>query len=1060
MRIEQNQKMDANVVVTGNARQDNVAAAKKDASIVRIEKDRKADRLLEQPTYGKPEKEENALEKIKEQASNLDATQMKNEMLFASDHTTGKDVKAMEEDGFSLTDTEIPTVVTETDKMKMRLAKSGEDISYFGDGLSDAQIEAMAGSTAMAQHIESALNTVNIPVTENNVKDITETANMMEELHTPDEGSMKYMLDNELPVTTANLYKAEFSGSATYAGMQQMTDLDYDALKQQIEAVISESGMDVNEQNMADGRWLIENGIPLTAENLEKLSTLQQLQLPLGEEEIVAVSAEAISDGIRPQDVVLSGNDFKDQAQDALDVITNVTDEELAYVVNSGEPLTIENLKKAADEIKNKDTKVSAAADKTAYTKSGLDLLTARRQLEETRLKMTSEANLSLLKKGISIDTMELSQLVEELKTQENEYYSRLLSGDGIAPKEADVALFRNVMDTSEALKAMPAYALGIHPVDETTLQSLYEDGAALKDTFEKAGERYETMMTAPRQDMGDSISKAFRNVDDILKDLGLETSYGNQRAVRILAYNQMELTPENIAEMKAADEEVQRAFDHLKPAVVRTMIKEGMNPLDMSFEEINTVSEQIQEEQGITEEEKFSKYLYKLEQNKEISEEERSAYIGVYRLIRQVEKTDGAAIGALLQQGGDITLRGLLTQVRSAKHGAMDYQVDDDFGGVQTKEGAGISITEQIEGAYQKNRLSDVKDGLVPEKIAPFMEDEKWLSMTPEELADAMKEVEQKEETEAAYRKEQVQELSRAAAAPQEVYEWLEQLDMPATVNRVLAAADYMNNRNQVFNRLFKMADRSENLSEELENIKEKIFSDFAEAVKTPKEMAEAQRKLADTAENVMKTMMMSEDNLTSLDLQELKMMHTQIALGSAAAKKEEYAVPVLVQGETCNVSLKIVRGEEKKGLVDVVFETDRLGRVAAQLRAGKEKISGYIAAESKETTALFESHAKEWENLFAQEPGQEVSISYMTGEIKKDGIHHSTEVSSENTDKTEEKNPSDTEIQTKTLYGMAESFLKAVKSLERSSDIQYIRHGTSIDRKDAGMNGRKELR
>lgn len=760
---------------------------------------------------------------------------------------------------------------------------------------------------------------------------------------------------------------------------------------------------------------------------------MQQLQLPLGEEEIVAVSAEAISDGIRPQDVVLSGNDFKDQAQDALDVITNVTDEELAYLVNSGEPLTIENLKKAADEIKNKDTKVSTAADKTAYTKSGLDLLTARRQLEETRLKMTSEANLSLLKKGISIDTMELSQLVEELKTQENEYYSRLLSGDGIAPKEADVALFRNVMDTSEALKAMPAYALGIHPVDETTLQSLYEDGAALKDTFEKAGERYETMMTAPRQDMGDSISKAFRNVDDILKDLGLETSYGNQRAVRILAYNQMELTPENIAEMKAADEEVQRAFDHLKPAVVRTMIKEGMNPLDMSFEEINTVSEQIQEEQGITEEEKFSKYLYKLEQNKEISEEERSAYIGVYRLIRQVEKTDGAAIGALLQQGGDITLRGLLTQVRSAKHGAMDYQVDDDFGGVQTKEGAGISITEQIEGAYQKNKLSDVKDGLVPEKIAPFMEDEKWLSMTPEELADAMKEVEQKDETEAAYRKEQVQELSQAAAAPQEVYEWLEQLDMPATVNRVLAAADYMNNRNQVFNRLFKMADRSENLSEELENIKEKIFSDFAEAVKTPKEMAEAQRKLADTAENVMKTMMMSENNLTSLDLQELKMMHTQIALGSAAAKKEEYAVPVLVQGETCNVSLKIVRGEEKKGLVDVVFETDRLGRVAAQLRAGKEKISGYIAAEAKETTALFESHAKEWENLFAQEPGQEVSISYMTGEIKKDGIHHSTEVSSENTDKTEEKNSSDTEIQTKTLYGMAESFLKAVKSLER---------------------------
>lgn len=341
---------------------------------------------------------------------------------------------------------------------------------------------------------------------------------------------------------------------------------------------------------------------------------MQQLQLPLGEEEIVAVSAEAISDGIRPQDVVLSGNDFKNQAQDALDVITNVTDEELAYVVNSGEPLTIENLKKAADEIKNKDTKVSAATDKTAYTKSGLDLLTARRQLEETRLKMTSEANLSLLKKGISIDTMELSQLVEELKTQENEYYSRLLSGDGIAPKEADVALFRNVMDTSEALKAMPAYALGIHPVDETTLQSLYEDGAALKDTFEKAGERYETMMTAPRQDMGDSISKAFRNVDDILNDLGVEATEENRRAVRILGYNGIEITEDSIIQMKAADEEVQRMFKNMTPAVVTQLIKQGINPLEMKISDLNRVAEQVRSEVGKDDNQKFSEYLYKLE--------------------------------------------------------------------------------------------------------------------------------------------------------------------------------------------------------------------------------------------------------------------------------------------------------------------------------------------------------------------------------------------------------------------------------------------------------------
>ncbi len=54
-------------------------------------------------------------------------------------------------------------------------------------------------------------------------------------------------------------------------------------------------------------------------------------------------------------------------------------------------------------------------------------------------------------------------------------------------------------------------------------------------------------------------IQKAFRNVDDILSDIGLEETEANQRAVRILGYNQIEITQESVAEMKAADEQVQR---------------------------------------------------------------------------------------------------------------------------------------------------------------------------------------------------------------------------------------------------------------------------------------------------------------------------------------------------------------------------------------------------------------------------------------------------------------------------------------------------------------------
>ena len=47
----------------------------------------------------------------------------------------------------------------------------------------------------------------------------------------------------------------------------------------------------------------------------------------------------------------------------------------------------------------------------------------AKRQLEEIRLAMTAEANYALLKKGISIDTKPLEELVENLKEQENAIY-------------------------------------------------------------------------------------------------------------------------------------------------------------------------------------------------------------------------------------------------------------------------------------------------------------------------------------------------------------------------------------------------------------------------------------------------------------------------------------------------------------------------------------------------------------------------------------------------------------------------------------------------------------
>lgn len=135
-----------------------------------------------------------------------------------------------------------------------------------------------------------------------------------------------------------------------------------------------------------------------------------------------------------------------------------------------------------------------------------------------------------------------------------------------------------------------------------------------------------------------------------------------------------------------------------------------------MSMSDISDTARRIKSENPDERDEKFSEFLWKLEKKNEISEEERDSYIGIYRLISQVEQSDGAVIGSLVNQGADITMKNLLTAVRVRGKSAMDYKVDDTFAGVDSVS-RGIKIDSQIESAYHTNCLRDVLDTLSPEK-------------------------------------------------------------------------------------------------------------------------------------------------------------------------------------------------------------------------------------------------------------------------------------------------------------------------------------------------------
>lgn len=993
--------------------------------------------------------EKTVAEKIDEK-SEMTAENRKNQMVVMSNTMSAEDYNNFQENGLSMSNSDSHVILSESDQIKAAMARTGADISKYG-GLSAEEIEQATGNAAVSMQIQQALSRNDLPATEDNVNQMNESLTEACSIIEISEDAKSYLIKNNLDPIIENLYKASHSGkeiAASYQMENSISEDEFEEMLAQIEEIISSSGLENTEENIENAKWLIKNGISLNKENILYLNDLNDLVLPKDKvNEVINAMADAIVEGDRPKDAMLiKGYSITDKAKEILEVITNATDEDIEYCIENDLDINISNLELAHNALgmndginNNKNNSNHASSVDATNGINGangindseskqLALVTAKRQLEEIRLMMTLDANLSMLKKGISIDTAELEKVVEELKQQEQNYYEGMLRLNNIEVTEGNIEVLSQTVSTFEELKYQPAYALSVEASEETPVQLLVK-GQEIKNTFDQANQRYETMMTAPRADLGDNIHKAFRNVDDILDDLGIEKTEANQRAVRILAYNSTEITEENILKMKAADEAVQRAFSNMTPKVVMEMIRKGISPLDMSIEELNEVATEIRRENGDDEQQRFSKYLWKLEHNKEISEEERSSYIGIYRLIAQVEKTDGAVIGSLINQGADITMRNLLTAVRNSKKSGLDYEIDEDFAGVDSKI-KGEKIDDQIQTAYLQNCVKDIFENISPEKLEGI----DWENMTPEELKSAFEEVQTDDESlDLDFAKAKLDELQEAVSASDEVYELLERYDVTNTVNNVIAMSEMLRNPNKMFNSLLKTRMESESPLEMLEDFKEEILEAFGEAVKTPEEMAKAQEELAERAEHAMDSMIIENEEISTIDLKELQLMKTQFALCGKKAKEESFMIPVQTNDGVVGVSLKVIRGEENKGMVDIFFRGEMMGKIAASFEAKDGKITGVIAASDQETRDLLAENVGMIATNITLKSMEAVELSVaLVPDLSSEKFEFSSIKKEQSLVKGDSEGKKDNEknpVQTKRLYGVAESFIRSIE-------------------------------
>ena len=907
-----------------------------------------------------------SIDEVIEAAEQEDIETQRDYMAIMSNTMSDEDFARLQKEGFHPGSTDIETVVTIIDKIKVALAKGGTEVAGYTDTVSDDALKEIAGSEAFAQELKKQFAEKNIPLTEDNIAAVKEAWDILTRVDSLPPGSVKYMVENHLEPTAENLYRAKYAavhdgnrqGRGYYAAgnvagyyAKKPDEIDFEKLRPQMEKVIEEAGYPADEENFEKAKWLVEKGIPLNEATFSLLENIGKHQFPVTIEDFMPAAACAVADGLNPAKADLGKKETNFEKAVEIMEKTAALDSRTADIVMARDlPLTLRNLLAAQDSLFYGS---GAKAGEAALTEN----IHGRRMLEEVRLSMTVEVNMKLLRSGFQIETASLEKLVDKLKEAEG-HIAKGLTGqvDESAAREK-ASLYEETLGTLRGIRQSPAAILTRVSVTHT-LREVHAYGIAQSREYEKAGQSYETMMTAPRKDMGDSIQKAFRNVDDILESMNLDISDINRRAVRILGYNSLEITQEAIRQVREKDELLGNVLKEMKPGRVLNMIREGVNPLAMSLEELGNYFNQQSGQDASKDMDSYSRFLYKLEKQKGISQEEKSAYIGIYRLVRQIEKADDAAIGALWQTGAEFTLGNLLSAHRSMKRGSMDYTVDDSFGGVDAGKTGKESITSQIEKVFSPD-------------MAPQKEE---LEELIEEAGD---ETAGKEFDHMAY-----QELRTAMKSEEEVFRHLTDYGQPVTAENLLAAERFLKNPKEIWREFEQLSGQEEEedssrLDGFLDNAGEKVL----DSLNGREDTQQAYESLQETIQNMIRDMAYS-DSRTALDVKAMSTLYKQITFMGGMAKEENYEIPARIGDALTSINLKIIHNGQKESKVAISFEAEIFGKTAAEFKLTGQGLSGLCICSEEKGCGLLKDNQELLSESLKKEQIPVGELYFTTGE------------------------------------------------------------------------------
>lgn len=938
-----------------------------------------------------------------------------------SNRMSTDDMEALINEGFDvfgMTPEQLEAALERLKLQKELFAQSVEaqavDIQEDRKAIIAMAIRALGGNP-LAEKIADKLIKANLPVTESNLRRIADVMEVTTGSTSLYSAEAEYLVRNKMAPTPENILEARSAAVKYTKPEKTLTDEAWAQLEPTVNNMLFQAGLRSGKQMIEAAKDFIRKDIPLTANNLLSYSRLMEIRLT--EEDTLTRAVDAISVGHDPKQLnYLSSTDK--QVRQIIKNNNKITDEGInlavarkAAQIGSYNPDKIELSLGELHDAEDSLNKMSPELEKLLedYSRSGAGnaaSIKARRQLEEIKAKMTFEAGYRLAKEGIRIDTQSMNKLIDSLKALENRYFSSFFTEAGLNPgsySDDDLELLKDTTKKLSEIENMPATLIydTVDASDSITLNTLYEEGSAAdaQRAFNKYAHTLETVMTIPDAKYGDSIEKAFENVDALLNEAGIPATEEARRATRILGYASAEITPENINKVSEYDEKLQEVFKNLHPAVTVRMIRDGINPLNSTLDELNKKITDIKSKEGITSDDSFSTFLVNLDKKGELTASERDAYIAIYRALHQIQDSEEAAVGNVFKSGQEPTLHGLLTAVRSGKVTGSNTLIDDTFTNVSKL----FTDVDRIE--------NKIRAGLGK----PTGPEAEILNNAVEHADKIMKELSADSHSSA---EDWIMNIRDLAASGENATRFLEDFNILTTVENIEAAKDMLSGKNDIFEdwKRYKTMATGE----------EGILPDLIESLNSAEEMQSAYKQLADDTKNI-KQILQHAPEISRANVKSLKKMDVAIRFMNRLSKREFYCIPVDTGDEIINLNVTILNNNENKSSkVLVSVPTERLGTIKAEASIEDNKMKCFISGDSKE--GMDELSGMQL-NLFAAlaQNGIKIgSIFYGTEEVPAEKYSYKTDgLYSDVPEGTENGSPNE-------LYRIAKVFVTHVRQAD----------------------------